>query len=192
MHAMLSFHHGGHQWWLDNITDQDYERIFGMMKNQHVCDHYGVSIHGMHCWKNGNLSTFHRSCASVICNPETYRQLHIKAKIYGKDSTSPKFNKTRCIMPLCSFLMYVDALLANCVQKFIQGHLPSIRGVYVGALKGTPTNEIHLQNRLIIEKGLDSKSQASIAQGDIETYYDKLPMCSICDWLAAKGFPMQL
>eukprot|EP00973_Karenia_brevis_P012843 1744621-Karenia_brevis.AAC.1 len=89
-------------------------------------------------------------------------------------------------MPLCALLQFLDTLLATTIHNFVDAQLPPLRGTYCGAAPHTTTSEIHLHSRLVIERGLDRQSAGTIAQADVATYYDSVPLLLIARWLTEK------
>ena len=75
------------------------------------------------------------------------------------------------------------------MNAFIDGCLPPTLGCWVGARPGTQALEIAHSLHLVVEKGLDMKSKASIAQMDIRAFYDSMRMLKICRWLVSQGMP---
>ena len=67
--------------------------------------------------------------------------------------------------------------------------LPPVLGCWVGARPGTQALEIAHGLHLVLEKGLDSKSRAAIAQQDIQSFYDTMRLLRIVKWLEHHGVP---
>ena len=82
-------------------------------------------------------------------------------------------------MPLPADLQVLDCLLAQRLNAWIDEHVAVPECCWVGARPFTQALDITHGLHLAIERGLDDRSQAAIAQSDIETYYDSLPVVRI-------------
>ena len=80
-------------------------------------------------------------------------------------------------------LQVIDAALARFFGPRIDGLFPPIVGCWVGARAGTQALDIAHGFQTVIEKGLDMKSDAGIAQEDIQTFYDTMQVLRIVRWL---------
>ena len=65
--------------------------------------------------------------------------------------------------------------------------LPVRPGFFVGGRKKTQALDIGHAAALLIEKALDMKSEGAVAQVDIQTYFDALPVYEILQWLIREG-----
>ena len=80
------------------------------------------------------------------------------------------------------------------LNAFIDARFPRISNchTFLGAKKFTQVLDITHLVQVAIEKGQDHRSQCSIAQSDIATYYNSLPMDRLVRWLLDQGAPPSL
>ena len=79
-----------------------------------------------------------------------------------------------------------------CAELPVSSLLPTTRGFFVGGRRGTQPLDIGHAAALLVEKGLDMGSQASIAQADVKSYFDSLPLLKIMHWLLVLGVDLAL
>ena len=85
-----------------------------------------------------------------------------------------RMSDTRAILRLPVLLQIVDARLATYLHRRLDSLLPPVPGCFVAARPGTQALEVVHGLHLMIEKGLDAKSKAAIAQADIQAFYDSM------------------
>ena len=88
----------------------------------------------------------------------------INGKLFGKRSATSPAADLRAILPLSAILQIIDAALAAFTNQFVDEIMPPVKGCWVGARPGTQALEIAHGLHFVIEKGLDLKSKAAIAQ----------------------------
>ena len=86
----------------------------------------------------------------------------------------------------------LDAILSSLLTDRLSVLLPKHPDIFVGARKFTQPKDLGQGLNLVIEKGLDLKSRAAIAQADIATYFDCLPVFRIVMWLFVRGVERSL
>ena len=86
-------------------------------------------------------------------------------------------------MPLGALLKFLDRLLSSALRDALWSVFPKKFGCIIGAQRFTQTADIGHGVQLLMEKGADCRAQAAMAQGDISTYFDALPVVRICFYL---------
>ena len=89
-------------------------------------------------------------------------------------------------------MKFLDGLLASALRDSLVSVLPKLPGCIAAAQRFTQAADIGQGVQLLMEKGLDRKSNAALAQGDIKRYFDHLPLVRICRFLVAKGVDKRL
>ena len=115
-----------------------------------------------------------------------------EGRLYCKESSASSAAQLRAILPLRAVMQVVDVLLPRVLSQLVEDACPAIPGCFVGARPGTQSLDIAHGLQSIIEKGLDDKGHAAIAQADIEKYYDSLDALLLVQWLLQNGTPLPL
>ena len=89
-------------------------------------------------------------------------------------------------------LSLADSLLPNRLLLFVDSILKPGNNMFLGGLHGTQCLDISTAAHLVVEKGLDIKSQAAIAQADMEKYYYHLNPVAIARYLISRGCDVSL
>ena len=111
----------------------------------------------------------------------------------GKTSSSPSPEDVRMVLPQTALLTLFDVLLSTAIHKFLNLQFPTTpAGAYIGGRKRTQPMEIAFAMQLCVDKSLDDRSSGCLAQGDIQKYFDSMPMVEICAWLCEREFPAKL
>ena len=121
--------------------------------------------------------TSSESLMSSLCNPVC---------CFGKKSSRTPACDVRAIVPQCSLSKLVDNILSSLLFDRLTFLLPKRPGVFVGAQRFTQAKDLGAGVQLLMEKGLDMKSQSACAQADIARYFDSLPVLLCVNWLLAK------
>ena len=106
---------------------------------------------------------------------------------YGQKARDTARNDVRGLIPPCALLKILDAILSSLLSDRHSSLPPRHPDIFVGARKFTQTKDVSQGLQLVLEKGMDLKSKASIAQADIRSYYDHLPVLRIVMWLLERG-----
>ena len=93
---------------------------------------------------------------------------------------------------MSSILVLVDRILSLLLEPTLDTIVTVTPGVFVGGRRFTQTLDIGHAVALIVEKGLDNQSNAAVAQADIRSYFDDLPVWGIIRWLQSHGCPLPL
>ena len=125
----------------------------------------------------------------VLASTSLMSSIVINGKVFGKSSAVTRMGDTRAILPLPALLQIVDAGLATYLHQRLDSLLPPVPGCFVAARPGTQALEVAHGLHLVIEKGLDTKSKAAVAQADIQAFYDSMRMLKIGLWLCIRGVP---
>eukprot|EP00973_Karenia_brevis_P095149 12425908-Karenia_brevis.AAC.1 len=86
-------------------------------------------------------------------------------------------------------LQIMDGLLALFLAPLLTQILTPHPATFIGARPHTQPLDVAFSLCQVIEKGLDSHSNACIMQSDISTYFDVLPWCRMADWMAKHDIP---
>jgi len=116
-----------------------------------------------------------------VCN-ET-----ILGRVYGKESCHPPADECRAILPLSCMLVISDVIIADRLRLFLDEAFQIPQGVLVGGRPHTQCMDIACVSQFVVEKGLESHSQGSVATCDIRRYYDSIPLLCIARHLLQKG-----
>jgi hypothetical protein len=94
--------------------------------------------------------------------------------------------------PTLIILVFFDKFLSARLRVYLAQLFPHMPGVFHGAMPGTQCTDISHAANLLMEKGLDLRGHACIAQGDVKAYFDSLPMVRNARWLLAHSVPSSL
>ena len=89
---------------------------------------------------------------------------------------TPLGERLRAIIPMSSILRLMDRILGNALDRNLSTLLPARPGFVEGGRPKTQALDICHAATLLIEKALDMKSEGAVAQVDIQTYFDALPV----------------
>lgn len=117
--------------------------------------------------------------------------LSVIGRPFGKTAGITQLFDVRLILPHSSLMGLLDCLLAARLNVFIDEILPRKPNhhSFVGARPHTQVLDIAHICQTAVEKGIDSKSNCAIAQGDVEKYFDSLQLFKILRWLHRFSFP---
>ena len=107
--------------------------------------------------------------------------------VWGKATSKPSPAEVGMVVPLTIPVAVLDCALATRVHAFIDTCVPPAPGVLIGARPKTQTLDISLGVRLAVERMMDSHSAGGVAQADIRSYYDALPLKEIVLDATARG-----
>ena len=111
----------------------------------------------------------------------------VRGRLLGKTAAKALPIDTRAILPLCSVLTVVDALLAVYLKEFLQTVLPESYEYFEGAMPKKQVLDVAFSCFLVVEKALDMWSRGAICAGDVHKFYDKVSLVIICQWLEGAG-----
>eukprot|EP00973_Karenia_brevis_P081270 11267562-Karenia_brevis.AAC.1 len=103
------------------------------------------------------------------------KKLHVQGLVYGKYSSNTAVEDTRIIVPQGALLQLADTPFSRAINGQINQIINPHPSTFVGGRKFTQTLDIAWSIGMVIEKGLDSFSQAAVVQEDVATYFDTLP-----------------
>ena len=95
-------------------------------------------------------------------------------------------------MPLTSLAKFLDCLLAHALKDALWSVFPKLPGCIIGAQRFTQCADIGHGAQLLMEKGADLRSRAAIAQADVATFFDKLPLVQIFLYLRRRSVDARL
>ena len=84
-------------------------------------------------------------------------------------------------------LSLFDALINVLLAPIVNDLTPKDSRIFFGARPKTQPLQLMHTCHLVIEKGMDRKSQGCIAQGDIKKFYDRLRCTMIAEFLFVLG-----
>ena len=168
------------------------ENVLVKSKRPLQLDAYGVCTELLRVAFEAKPDAFCAWIAKLVSSEELMKSLVCPFLCFGKESSSCSLQKVRAIMPPGALVKFLDGLLASALRDSLVSVLPKLPGCIVGAQRFTQAADIGQGVQLLIEKGLDLKSNAALAQGDIKRYFDHLPLVRICRFLAAKGVDKRL
>ena len=150
------------------------------------------------CWEL--LRVAFEACPSNFCsfvslllgNESFLESLEVPMRCFGKTSSSPVLNSVRAIMPLTSLAKFLDCLLAHALKDALWSVFPKLPGCIIGAQRFTQCADIGHGAQLLMEKGADLRSRAAIAQEDVATVFDELPLVQIFLYLRRRSVDVRL
>ena len=102
-------------------------------------------------------------------------------------------SKTRALLPQPWLLKLLHVTCADLLAPHVDGRKPTDDSLYLGGgNKGTQPLDITHSLSLIVEKGLDMHSAASVGQCDVKQYYDFIPLGRLGQELLRGGCPREL
>ena len=169
------------------FDEMDVERALARFRKPLVLDRYGMCTELFRVAFESRPSEFTEWLKFVASSETCMSSLESPLLCYGKLSKDTHLKDVREVIPPCSLLKILDVILASLLSDRLSSLLPRHHDFFVGTCKFTQTRDISQGLQLVIEKGLDLKSKASIAQADIRSYYDFFPILRICCWLLKRG-----
>ena len=162
-----------------SVDEMSVEAVLHKSKKPLKLDSDGI------CWEL--LRVAFEACPAQFCSfvefllgEESFLEsLEVPMRCFGKTSSSPELTSVRAIMPLTALAKLLDSLLAHALKDALWSVFPKLPGCIVGAQRFTQCADIGHGAQLLMEKGADLRSRAAVAQGDIATYFDKLPLVRI-------------
>ena len=83
-------------------------------------------------------------------------------------------------------------MVASSLRKLTDTAFPPIKGIYVGGRPHTQTLDIADGLRMVVEKSLDDKSRAALADFDVAAFYDEHSLIRVFDWMRARSYPIDI
>ena len=170
-----------------NLGTKDWISACDTCKNRTRCDRYGVTALAVKFCLQAQPALTSDFLNRLAGSSPLMSQFEIDGLLFGKTSPTSKAADLRAILPMPAVMQIIDAALAATVNRFVDQVLPPRLGCWVGARPGTQCLEIAHSLQMVIEKGMDMKSCAAIAQQDVQTFYDTLRMLRIAKWLQNRG-----
>ena len=124
----------------------------------------------------------------LLADRQEVSRLVAHAKVFGKVRADASVDEIRAIIPQSDTLILLDRVLTELLTPFVDSTFPGIPGIFSGGQPHAQVKDIGSAVWLTIEKGLDMRSSAAVAQMDIQTYFDHLPLLLICRWCERQGF----
>ena len=171
------------------IDPETVEVAFAKCNRKSVLEYYGVCGLALYALFLSDTSGFCSWLAGIVSSTALMSELQIKARAFGKVSSASKLTDLRVIAPLCSLLQLIDAWGAVHLHGVPEVALPLYPGIFVGARPRTQPRDIGHAVSLLIEKGLDAKSQMFLAQADVEKLYDSIRALLVIEWCILRGLP---
>ena len=154
-------------------------RALARFRKPLVLDRYGMCIELFRVAFESRPSEFTEWLQHVASSETCISFLESPLLCYGKKARDTALNDVRGLIPPCALLKILDAILSLLLSDRLTSLLPRHPDIFVGARKFTQTKDVSQGLQLVLEKGMDLKSKASIAQADIRSYYDHLPVLRI-------------
>ena len=189
--AILDFARAGERD-LPGFDEMDVEKALARCKNPLRLDRYGMCVELFRVAFEARPSEFTSFLQFVSSSETMMSSLESPLLCYGKCSKNTKLAQVRGIIPQCTLLFVLDKLLSSLLTDRLSVLLPKHPDIFVGARKYTQPKDLGQGLNLVIEKGLDLKSRAAIAQADIATYFDCLPVFRVVMWLLVRGVERSL
>ena len=116
--------------------------------------------------------------------------LSLPALASGKESAVSELDKIRLIVPQTSLVALADIVLSEFLNSFINDQFKGLGDhFYIGARKYTQPLEVAFAGQLMIDKGLDLRSEGCLGQADIQQYFDNLPFQQLVRFCKTRGLP---
>ena len=169
---------------------QDVNFAFGVLPRKLQIDQHGVPILALQCLFYAQPERFIAYLNTVLACSASMSMLSVFGRPLGKLSNISRVQDVRLILPQCSLMSLLDALLSKALNEFIDDKFPRVPNdhVFVGARPKTQVLDITFTCQTAVEKGIDNASNCALAQGDISKYYDSLPLFRLYRWLIEEGF----
>jgi hypothetical protein len=83
-------------------------------------------------------------------------------------------------------------MLAQRLRECIDAVFPPVKGVFIGGRPHTQTLDIADGLRTVVEKALDDKSKAALADFDVANFYDEHSLIKLLAWMLKNGVPVDI
>ena len=160
---------------------------FFRLRKHSVLDKQSVCVSMLKLLFDTDPVLFTAWVSKCLASTPTMCRLQAFCNVYGKKTSHSASTDLRAIIPMSSVLRLFDRILALITEPTLDQLLPIVPGIFVGGRKHTQTLDIGHSAALLMEKGMDMGSRACIAQADIRSYFDSLPLFLIVRWLVDRG-----
>ena len=130
----------------------------------------------------------------LVASSVSMSQLSVTALPFGKTNTHPSVDQVRLLLPQPAVASLIDIILADKLHAFVNTHIPRnyLSETFAGGRPHTQPLDVAHTLHLCLEKSLDLKSSASVAQLDVKQFFDNLPMSKLARWLSDRHMPCQI
>ena len=163
------------------------EKALSRCKGPFKLDQYGVCFELLRVAFEARPSEFVEWLHFLTSSESMMTSLLNPMCCFGKKSSRTSECDVRAIVPQCCLSHLVDNVLASLLRDRLSFLLPKQPGVFVGAQRFTQAKDLGAGVQLLMEKGLDLKSQSACAQADIARFFDSLSVLRCVRWLLAKN-----
>lgn len=157
-----------------------------------LADARGVSANALRALFEASPASFAPCIAALCASSELMGQMGVHRAVWGKRTARPCLSELRAVVPQSSLLSIVDIVVSHRLHAWISEHLLVPPGMYVGGVHGSQLLEMSHGLSLFIERALDSASQGSVAQVDVEQYDDTVDPALFVRRLLRWGCPAPL
>ena len=169
------------------MSHQGLDAALTILPRKHKCDAHGISLLFLRMWFEAAPAATLDFFNHVMSSTPLLSLWEVSGIVLGKNSSHTVAADTRAILPLPAVLVIIDAFLCARWDHWINMHVAQPYGVHIGARPKTQSLDITHSLHLIIEQGLDAKNGSAVAQSDILSYFDSLPLLS---GYLRKGHPL--
>ena len=170
-----------------DISEDMVDLAFLRLKKPLKLDRQGICVQMLRHIFNSVPKLFVNWISCCLSSTSCMESLLAFCNVYGKKSSHSTLHDLRAIVPMSSILRLFDRILHMLTEHLVDSLLPVRPGIFVGARRYTQTLDVGHSVSLVMEKCLDDYSRGSVAQADIKTYFDCLPLLRIVRWLLCRG-----
>ena len=128
---------------------------------------------------------------SICCDADALATIVVGARAYGKGTHTPTLSAIRAILPLPPIAQILDLLLSFEMETIYHGTFSLPQELYFGSAPGTQITDVISGSAMFLSKGMDdgadSGAEFTIAQSDIQQFYDRISPIDVGRWLLSRG-----
>ena len=170
-----------------DFSSDDVIAALGRLKRKAKLDRDGISIAALQVIAECRPEPLTRLINKIASDSTLCRRRCVYGYVRGKVSPNSPLSQLRAILPLGVVWQVLDVLIADRLNLDIDMIFQTNPSTFVGGQPRTQVLDIAAGIQLVVEKSLDRKSQGAVAQADIRTYYDRIPMVRIAYFLLHAG-----
>lgn len=168
---------------------EDFEAAWPRIARRSLQDDDGVCVDMWRLLWEADADRVSRLVSQCLGDTPFWSACSLSARVGGKSPSQPRVSECRVIVPLGSCGQLCDVLLSNQLRIWIDGAVRRPHGAWIESIPRTQSLDTSHAMSICVERMIDNYSPGGLAQCDILTYYDGVPLMRIMEWLEQRGMP---